>query len=113
LDLGFELDLKASAAAVDAFSPNGTSLKSLKIYTAQLYAEVTSRAELIKAFKMFDKKDTGRITRRSLRETATEVGDKISDDAIAEMIQVADTEHKGYLTEQEFVNFMVSAWSSR
>lgn len=110
LTLGFDLDLKACSAAVNAFSPNGMSLKSLKIYMAQVFAEASARMDLVKAFKMFDKKGTGRITRRSLRDTATELGEKINDDAIRDMIMVADTEEKGYLTEKDFVDFMAAAW---
>lgn len=111
--LGFGLDLKASAAAVDAFSPKGMSLKSLKIYAAQQYAEVSARAELVKAFKLFDKAGRGKITRRSLRETSVELGEKISDDTLTEMVKVVDLDHKGYITETEFVDFMVSVWHGR
>lgn len=110
IELGFDLDLQACAAAVGAFSPDGMSLKSLKIYLAQLFADASARMELMRAFKLFDKNHSGRLTRRSLRDTATEIGEKLSDDAIKDMIMVADLEQKGYVTETDFVNFMVSAW---
>ena len=111
--LGFSLDLQACAAAVDAFSPKGMSLKSLKIYAAQLYSEAASRVELVKAFKLFDKAGKGRITRRSLQETANDMGEKITDDTLNDMIKVVDLDHKGYITEPQFIDFMLSVWHDR
>jgi len=113
VELGFSLDLQASAAAVDAFSPKGMSLDSLKVYAAQLYSEASSRTELVKAFKLFDKAGKGRITRRSLRETATDMGETLSDDTLNEMVRVVDLDQKGYITEQQFVDFMLSVWNAR
>ena len=89
------------------------TLASLKKYVVQLYADAATRTELMKAFKLFDKRGTGRLTRRSIKETAHDIGEKINDEAILEMVQVAGDMQKGYVTQDDFVNFMMSAWSSR
>lgn len=89
------------------------SLDSLKIHCAQLYGELSAKTELIKVFKLFDKTGSGRITRRTIREAAAEVGEKMTEDSIREMILVADVNKRGYIEENEFVDFMLVAWGSR
>lgn len=111
--LGLDSDLEACISAVEAFAPNGMPIDSVKKHLAQAMADAATRAELQRAFKLFDPRGTGRITRRSLKETSVEIGEKLTDDSILEMIQVAGGMKKGYITEEEFVNFMMEAWSTR
>jgi len=45
-------------------------------------AEKDSRDEILKAFKLFDKDQTGYITFENLRQIATELGEGLNDEEI-------------------------------
>lgn len=112
-ELGFSTDLKQCAAAVKPFEPKGMLLPSLKIHYGILLAEKKAREELTVAFRLLDKKRTGRITRETLRETAKSLNEKLSEQTIKEMMAEADIENKGYLTENDYINFLMSDWMGR
>jgi Ca2+-binding EF-hand superfamily protein len=111
--LGFDNDLKACSAALDMFKPKGMNEEYLKKHVAKLFAEMNARNELTKVFKLFDKKGAGRITKRSLRETVADLGEKMSDDAMSEMLLVADREKKGHVTLEDFIALMSESWMAR
>lgn len=89
------------------------SLASLKIHFGILSVETKAKIELTNAFKLFDKKRTGRISRDTLRDTATYLKETLSDETIRQMMKEADEAKKGYLDEQDFINFLLSDWIAR
>jgi centrin-3 len=62
--------------------------------------------EILKAFKLFDEDNTGRITLRNLRRVARELGENLSDDELQAMIDEFDKDGDGEISEQEFLGIM-------
>ena len=49
-----------------------------------------SKEEIFKVFQMFDEDHTGKITHKNLRKIAAEVGENLTDEEIAEMMEEAE-----------------------
>jgi Ca2+-binding EF-hand superfamily protein len=71
--------------------------------------EKDSKEELQKAFRLFDAEGSGRITLEALRHVALELGEDLKDEELREMIEEADRDKKGYVTEKDFLNLMKKA----
>ncbi|KAJ8308523.1 hypothetical protein KUTeg_013397 [Tegillarca granosa] len=63
--------------------------------------------ELREAFKVFDKDGNGYITAAELRHVMTNLGEKLTDDEVNEMIREADIDMDGQVNYDEFVRIMV------
>ncbi|CUV04981.1 unnamed protein product [Cryptosporidium hominis] len=64
------------------------------------------KEEIIKAFKLFDDDETGKITFKNLKRVAKELGENISDEEIQEMIDEADRDGDGEINQEEFIRIM-------
>ena len=56
-----------------------------------------SKEEIIKIFKLFDEDNLNKITFKNLKRIAAEVGEKIPDDELKEMLEEADRDGDGML----------------
>ncbi|KTW32578.1 uncharacterized protein T551_00063 [Pneumocystis jirovecii RU7] len=63
--------------------------------------------DVIKAFSLFDKDSKGKITLDDLKRVANDIGEKLSDDELIEMINEASS--SGYVGIIEFENIMKRA----
>jgi calmodulin len=64
--------------------------------------------EIINAFRVFDKNDSGIITATELRHVLTTIGDKLTDEEVDAMIREADIDGDGNINYEEFVRTMMA-----
>ncbi len=68
--------------------------------------ERDSKEEILKAFRLFDDADTGKITLENLRRVAKEIGETMTDEELQEMIDEADRDGDGAINPDEFLRIM-------
>eukprot|EP00887_Chlorella_sp_A99_P008280 scaffold12.g8280.t1 len=68
--------------------------------------ERDSREEIMKAFRLFDDDETGKISFKNLKRVAKELGENITDEELQEMIDEADRDGDGEVNEEEFFRIM-------
>ena len=64
--------------------------------------------EVIKAFKVFDKEESGTVSRKELKNIMLTLGELLSEDEIEEMLQEADIYGDGKIRYEKFVKAMLS-----
>merc|ERR1711884_448484 len=64
--------------------------------------------ELIEAFKVFDRDGNGFISAAELRHVMTNLGEKLTDEEVDEMIREADVDGDGQINYEEFVKMMMA-----
>jgi len=62
--------------------------------------------EMLEAFRVFDVDGDGSITADELRQIFNNLGEKLTDEEISDMIYEADTDGDGEINYQEFVTMM-------
>jgi centrin-1 len=80
--------------------------------------EKGSREEVMKIFQLFDEDRSGKITLKTLKKIAIDIGDTSSDEELRAMIAEADRDKDGALNFEEFYRVMrrrnddpLSCWS--
>jgi Ca2+-binding EF-hand superfamily protein len=74
--------------------------------TACFQSERDPMEEIIKAFRLFDDDETGKISFRNLKRVAKELGENMTDEELQEMIDEADRDGDGEVSEEEFIRIM-------
>lgn len=62
--------------------------------------------EMARAFSLFDVDNTGKISFENLKQVAENLGEKMTDAELHEMIREADLDKDGFVDETEFVRVM-------
>lgn len=73
-----------------------------------------SRANINKIFALFDDERTGFISIKNLRRIAQELGENVTEEELQELINRADTDHDGLVSEEEFYTILtrkIKDWS--
>jgi centrin-1 len=65
-----------------------------------------SRANINKIFCLFDDERTGFISIKNLRRISQELGENVSEQELQELINRADTDHDGLVSEEEFYTIL-------
>jgi calmodulin len=74
---------------------------------ARKMKDTDSAEEIKEAFKVFDKDGNGFISAAELRHIMTNLGEKLTDEEVDEMIREADVDGDGQINYDEFVDMMV------
>ena len=107
--LGFEPkreEIKKMIADVDKDGSGVIDYPEFLDMMTQKMAERDPREEMLKAFRLFDDDETGKISFRNLKRVAKELGENMTDDEITEMIEDADRDGDGEISEEEFMRIM-------
>ena len=107
--LGFEIkneELKKMVTDVDNDGSGTIEFNEfLGMMTAKM-GERDSREEILKAFRLFDDDETGKISFKNLKRVAKELGENMTDEELQEMIDEADRDGDGEVNEEEFLRIM-------
>merc|ERR1712226_1151361 len=75
---------------------------------ARKMKDTDTEEELIEAFKVFDRDGSGFISAADLRHIMTNLGEKLTDEEVDEMIREADIDGDGQINYEEFVKVMMA-----
>ncbi|KAK6913986.1 EF-hand domain, partial [Dillenia turbinata] len=76
---------------------------------AKKVKETDAEEELKEAFKVFDKDQNGYISASELRHVMINLGEKLTDEEVDQMIKEADLDGDGQVNFEEFVKMMTVA----
>jgi len=76
---------------------------------AKKMKDTDSEEEIKEAFKVFDKDGNGFISAAELRHVMTNLGEKLTDEEVDEMIREADIDGDSQINYEEFVKMMMSS----
>lgn len=86
--------------------PDFLSLMSRKM------KDTDSEEDILEAFKVFDRDGNGFISASELRHVMTNLGEKISDEELDEMVREADIDSDGKINIEDFVKMMMAGGPS-
>lgn len=107
--LGFEPKKEELKKMVSEVNKKGTGRISFDDFLAvvtQKMAEKDTKEEILRAFRLFDDDETGKISFRNLKRVANELGENLNDEELQEMINEADRDGDGEVNEEEFLRIM-------
>ncbi|XP_077291762.1 uncharacterized protein LOC143915164 isoform X2 [Arctopsyche grandis] len=107
--LGFEPkkeEIKRMIADIDKEGTGKVTFDDfLSLMTIKM-AEKDIKEEIMKAFKLFDDDETGKISFKNLKRVAKELGENLTDEELQEMIDEADRDGDGEINQEEFLRIM-------
>lgn len=103
-----EAELQDMIAEVDSNSSGTIDLQEFLGLMARRMKDTESEEELREAFRVFDQDQNGFISATELRHVMTNLGEKLSDEEIGEMIREADVDSDGNINYDEFVKVMMA-----
>ena len=102
--LGFEPKKEEIKKMISDIDKDGSGTidfeEFLEMMTAKM-SERDSREEILKAFRLFDDDETGKISFKNLKRVAKEIGENMTDEELQEMIDEADRDGDGEINEEE------------
>lgn len=107
--LGFEPkkeEIKKMIADIDKGGTGKISYEDFLELMSIKMAEKDSREEILKAFRLFDNDETGKISFKNLKRVAKELGENLTDEELQEMIDEADRDGDGEISQEEFLRIM-------
>ena len=107
--LGFDVKKPEIVELMNEYDREGTGSIEYADFLDIMTTKIRNRdpvEEILKAFKLFDEDNTGKISLRNLKRVARELGENLSDDELQAMIDEFDKDQDGEISEQEFLNIM-------
>ncbi|XP_078236748.1 centrin-1 isoform X2 [Pogona vitticeps] len=107
--LGFEPtkgELRRIVADVDKEGSGKIGFDAFYSVMTRKMSETDPDEEILKAFKLFEDQERGKISFENLKRVAHEIGEQLTDEELQEMIDEADLDGDGVVNEQEFLKIM-------
>ncbi|EDV24856.1 uncharacterized protein TRIADDRAFT_25393 [Trichoplax adhaerens] len=107
--LGFEPkkeEIKKMLSEVDKDGSGTIDFDDFLQLMTQKMTEKDPKEEILKAFRLFDDDETGKISFKNLKRVAKELGENLTDEELQEMIDEADRDGDGEINETEFLRIM-------
>lgn len=105
-----EAELQDMINEVDADGNGTIDFPEFLSLMARKMKDTDTEEELIEAFKVFDRDGNGFISAAELRHVMTNLGEKLTDEEVDEMIREADVDGDGQINYEEFVKMMMAKW---
>ncbi|KAG6413145.1 hypothetical protein SASPL_125847 [Salvia splendens] len=103
-----EAELQDMINEVDADGNGTIDFPEFLNLMARKMKDTDSEEELKEAFRVFDKDQNGFISAAELRHVMTNLGEKLTDEEVDEMIREADVDGDGQINYEEFVKMDIS-----
>ncbi|KAF8039671.1 hypothetical protein BT93_B2014 [Corymbia citriodora subsp. variegata] len=103
-----EAELQDMINEVDADGNGTIDFPEFLNLMARKMKDTDSEEELKEAFRVFDKDQNGFISAAELRHVMTNLGEKLTDEEVDEMIREADVDGDGQINYEEFVRVMMA-----
>ena len=103
-----EAELQDMINEVDADGNGTIDFPEFLTLMARKMKDTDSEEEILEAFKVFDKDGNGFISAAELRHVMTNLGEKLTDEEVDEMIREADIDGDGQINYEEFVKMMMA-----
>ena len=75
---------------------------------ARKLSDTDNEEEIVEAFKVFDKNGDGYLSHAEMRHVMGNLGEKLTDEEVEEMVAEADVDGDGSVNYEEFVKMMMS-----
>ncbi len=108
-----EAELQDMINEVDADGNGTIDFPEFLSLMARKMKDTDTEEELIEAFKVFDRDGNGLISAAELRHVMTNLGEKLTDEEVDEMIREADIDGDGHINYEEFVRMMMARWQTK
>ena len=103
-----EAELQDMINEVDADGNGTIDFPEFLTMMARKMKDTDNEDEIREAFRVFDKDGNGFISAAELRHVMTNLGEKLTDEEVDEMIREADIDGDGQVNYEEFVSMMTS-----
>ena len=107
--LGFEPNREEIRRMITEIDRSGTGSIEYQDFLDLMTYKMSERdpiEEMRKAFRLFIDDDSDRISIRHLKRVAKELGEGMSEDELNEMIEEADRDGDGEISEEDFIRIM-------
>merc|ERR1712194_621118 len=104
------LGFNPKKSEIDKMDKDGDAtidLEEFMIMLAEMMNQKDGKEEMLKGFKMFDDDSTGKISFKNFKRVATELGETLTDDQLKEILNEADEDKDGEISQEEFLNVMM------
>ncbi|NXO02422.1 CALMS protein, partial [Rhinopomastus cyanomelas] len=101
-----EAELRDMVGEVNADGSGTVDFAEFLSLMARKMRDTDSEEEIREAFRVFDKDGNGYISAAELRHVMTNLGEKLTDEEVDEMIKEADCNSDGQVNYEEFVRMM-------
>ncbi|GIX65706.1 calmodulin, putative [Babesia caballi] len=103
-----EAELSDMINDIDTSGSGAIDFPEFLILMARKMKEGDTEEELVQAFKVFDRDGNGFISAQELRHVMTNLGEKLTNEEVEEMLREADVDGDGKINYEEFVKLMIS-----